>query len=156
MTRWPLAVLLDLAARDEAAARRALSFALASEARRREERVIAAAVLRDHRDREADASGRGRWTGTRAASLQGSALHLARLRTEATLLGEELRGRDAAVAETHGEVEARRGALAAARIAVRALERHRETWRAARRRAHARAEDSAMDELVNARPRAGP
>jgi chromosome segregation ATPase len=153
VSRWPLGVVLERAVGDEAAAREAVSVALAAQALRREERDAAAGALCAHGAVEAEATGRARRAGTNAASLRTAALHLARLRAEADRLSATLRARDAALAEARRRVELRRDALAAAGAAVRALEAHREGWRAARARARGRAEDAALDDLVTARRR---
>jgi len=159
VSRWPLRVVLDLAAREEAAARRAFAAALSAEARRVDEREAAAAELRAHAVLEGEASRAGPLGAVgavgSAGSLRAAAFHLARLRQEGARLAHVLCARDATLAETRKELEGRRDALAAARGAVRALERHREIWREAQARRNARAEESAADEIVSARRRAG-
>ncbi len=154
MTRWPLSALLDLAATHEAAARRALASAVAMEDGRRRGRDAAEAVLGAHRAAEACAGGRRPDAAPSAASLHAAAFHVARLRTEGIRLAQALDGCQAALADSLSEVEARRDALAAARVAVRALETLRDGWRAARRRERDRAEEAATEELVSGRPRA--
>ena len=63
--------------------------------------------------------------------------------------------REAALAGRRAQRWRARDALVAARAAVRALEAHRDAWRAARARSRERAEDAAAEELVSARRGAG-
>ncbi len=153
MSRWPLRIVLEQAASASAAAKEALSTALAAQVLRREERDVAAVALGVHLAVQAEATARARRAGTSAASLRTAALHLARLRAEADRLAAALRVRDAALAEAGRRVELRRQGLATAGAAVHALEAHREGWRAARARARDRAEDAAADDLVSGRRR---
>jgi len=151
---WPFAVLLELAAREEAAVRAALADALAAQGWRRRERDAAADALRSHRTSENEVVRRPGAPAPSAASLRGTALHLSRLRTERERLAEALGARDVALAAAARTVASTRDALAAARTAVAVLERHRDAWRAERARARAAAEDAAAEDLVSAARRA--
>ncbi len=157
MTGYPLAALLALRERTEVSARLDLAQALAEEERERAERDAAAARAERHRARharEAAALVAGPALGS-AGGLAARVAFAERLRREAAVLGEASGRAEVGLARAEGETEARRAALADARRALRALERHREGWRAAGKRRHERREDSAADDLVSAR-RAGP
>lgn len=146
--RWRLAVLLELAERDERAARIALGEALATLARARHEEASARAALRAHRE---GPQAPPPASGTTAAALAALALHAERRAAAERALTAALRLGEARVAEAVAGTEARRERLGAARAAVRALEAGRRAWRLARDRDRARAEEDAADEVVSAR-----
>jgi len=151
---WPLAVVLELAERDEAGARDALGAALADEDLLRQEHAAAAGALATERAGLAGAAARAPAPGATAASLVARARHFARLRDETGRLAAALGHRVTALTNASAEVARRRDAVVAARAAVRSLEAHRETWRLARARARERVEEAAVEELVSARARA--
>jgi flagellar export protein FliJ len=155
VTGYPLAALLVVRAREETAARLALARAGAEEDRRRAERDALAERAAAHRARaEAGAAVPGR-PGIAAAELRQRSAFLARLRSEAAALEALRREADGAVARARAETERCRAAHTAARVAVRALERHRERWEAEAARLRERREEAAQDDLVTAR-RAAP
>ncbi len=151
MSAYPLATVLGLRAREADAARAELARALDALERRRADlarhgaAVAACASRADDGARgiAAEDAGpgevavRARWAG--------------RLRAElAARLGlRDAADRAAALAER--EAAARREALAAARGALRALEIHRDGWRAAAAHLRDRREQDAADDLVSAR-----
>jgi hypothetical protein len=148
--RWPLAALLALAGRRELAARIGLGEALAEVARRRGEEDAAREALAAHRAAAA-AARRAPGADAVVAALGAGARHAARCALEERGLAAALRQREATHDDARAAAEARRGALAEARAAVRALEAGRAAWRAARARDAARAEEDAVDEVVSAR-----
>ncbi|HET7825593.1 MAG TPA: hypothetical protein VFK90_09675, partial [Anaeromyxobacter sp.] len=103
----------------------------------------------------AHAAGTGTPGAVGAGELRGRAAFAARLRREAGVLRAALGEAEAMLRRAAAETDGRRGALAAARAAVRAVERHRERWRADEDRARGRREEAAADDLVTAR-RAAP
>jgi hypothetical protein len=151
---WPLATLLDLAARRERAARADLAAALAREVELRGQREAAQVLAASASAAERAATERLRRAGPTAAAVRDAAHHLARLRDEAARLAERLRAAAVALAAATREAEARRRTLSGARGEVEALERHRGRWRASGARRRGRAEEAAADDLVSARPRA--
>jgi hypothetical protein len=153
VSRWPLSIVRDLAARDEVAARQALAAALADQGWRRSERDAAADALRAHRS-AADESARRAAVPGSSASLRGAALHLARLGAERPRLALALRAAEDALARAEREVEARREGLVAARRRIAIFERLRDAWRSARARALDAAADDSADDAVSARCRA--
>jgi flagellar biosynthesis chaperone FliJ len=155
VTAHPLAALLLVRAREEAAARVALARAGAEEDRRRAERDAAAGRAEAHRARaEARVAVPGA-PGVAAAELSQRYAFLERLRREAAALEAAWREADAAVARAGAETERCRAAHAAARLALRALERHRDRWEREVARLRERREEAASDDLVSAR-RAAP
>jgi hypothetical protein len=152
-SRWPLAIVLELAERQEGAAAVALAEALGDEGACRLDREEAAEALRAHRAVLEEAVGRGR--ACAAGLLAAQALHLARLRAVGDRLAGMLGRREAALAAATAEVARRVDERATARAAVRALEESREAWRAARRRERARAEEDERSDEVSARRAAG-
>ena len=152
--RWPLAAVLELAERRDAAAREVLGSALAGEAHVRGERDVAAAALAGQRAGLVDAASRAPPAGPTASALLAGARHVARLREEVGRLAAALGRCEAALACASAEAARRRDAVVAARAEVRALEAHRDAWRADRSRARERAEEAEVEDLDSARARA--
>lgn len=149
--RYPLAAVLALRAREEAVARGDLARAFAAEAAAERARLGPASRA---------AAGAASLAGAEAALAAGSgdagalrarARFAGRLREEAGALAAEVARAEVALAAARGEVEARRAALAVARGALRALERHRDAWRLERSRRRERAEEAAVEDAVSGR-----
>jgi dTMP kinase len=152
---YPLAALLVMRAREEIEARLALARSTAAEDRCRTERDAAAARASAHRARLEARLGTPGWPWRVAGDLRERAAFAERLRREAAALDAARRDAEGALRRAEGEAERCRAALATARTAVRALERHRDRWGERVGRIRARREEAASDDLVSAR-RAAP
>lgn len=143
---YPLAAVLALRERDEAAARAALAEALGAEerARRRRDRLRAAVEEAAAPRAPCDARDREPTAGALAATAGWSA----RVRRDA-------RAAEEALVAAAGGVAAARTSLAGASAARQAIARHREAWEEGRLSARERAEDAALDDLAAARARGG-
>lgn len=152
MSGFPLAGLLALREREEATARLALARALAEEDVLGAAREAAVRRVEAHRawlEREAGAP--LVCAGLVAAGLRERAAFAARLRRDVAALEGLVRDAEEATRAAEAETGNRRAALAAARGAVRSLERHRDRWRGERERARERREEAAAEDLVSAR-----
>jgi hypothetical protein len=147
---YPLASVLALRAREAERARAELAGALDAVARRRSALERHDAAVAAHAER-ADAALRSAAGGEGPGALAARARWAARLRAELGALAS-LRGPlEHATAAAEREADARRAGLAAARGALRALEVHRDGWRAAEARRRDGREQDASDDLVSAR-----
>lgn len=154
MTAYPLASLLALRGREEAAARLDVARALAAEDVARAARAAAHASVEERRARLARAA-RGPGSGEGAGAFAARASFTRRLRGELAALEIEARRAGEAVARARVETDGRREDLANAHRAVRTLERHLRSWRAETFRERDRREEAAADDVVSAR-RAAP
>lgn len=150
---YPLAVVVAVREREAALALAELSAALAAEERARSRRERLAALASAHAARLASGQTALGTSGDtlEAEAVQVRARHLARLRVEAAALAEAIAAVDAEIAAAAAEVGARADRLAVARGALRALERHRESWRAARASARDRCAETEADAVLSAR-----
>jgi hypothetical protein len=150
---YPLAVVVVVREREAALACAELATAAAAEERARSGRERVAALVSAHAARLASRETALESTqGDRqAAVVQAEARHLGRLRDEAAGLAAAAMAAEAEVGAAAAEVAARADRLAVARGAVRALERHRERWRAALASARERGAEAETDALVSAR-----
>ncbi|HET8540358.1 MAG TPA: hypothetical protein VFL83_10850 [Anaeromyxobacter sp.] len=160
MSPYPLATVLALRSREVDAARASLARALGALERRRADllrhdaAVAAHAEHAEHAARaatDAVAAGQGPSPGALAARARWAG----RLRAELAALVAARAAAARAAAAAERQAGALRDGLAAARAAQRALELHREAWRAAEARRRDRREQDAADDLVSAR-RAAP
>jgi hypothetical protein len=150
LSAYPLGVVLSLREREADAARARLARALAVEATR-------AAALDEANARRAERSARlehalcALLTGEGGAgALEARSRWAGRLRGEVAALTREVAAAAATLAVARADVEAARGALSDARGALRAVERHRDGWRAAASRRREGAEEAEVDERVSA------
>lgn len=84
-------------------------------------------------------------------ALRARARFAERLREEAAALAASLARADGVLGTARTDVAARQAALAEARGALRALERHLHAWRLERGRRLERAEEEAIEDAVSAR-----
>jgi hypothetical protein len=147
---YPLAVVVAVREREAALAGAELSAALAAEERALSRRERLAALASAHAARLASGQTALGASGStlEAGAVQVRARHLGRLRVEAAALAEAVAAMDAEIAAAAAEAGARADRLAVARGALRALERHREGWRAARAAARDRCAETEADALV--------
>ena len=143
---YPLAAVLSLRERDEAAAEAVLAEALAAEERARRSRDRLRAALEEAAAPRAPRDARDRQPS--AGALAATAGWTARLRRDE-------RAAEEALVAAAGAVAAARTSLAGASAARQAIARHREAWDEARLGARERAEDAALDDLAAARARDG-
>lgn len=151
MKPWALGTVLAVREREQGAARAALARALALERRAEEERSAIAARVAAHAVRVAEAGSHVVDVMACAEALRARGSFAGRLREEEAALVAALAGAERALAEASGAAAACRAALAEVRGAVRALERHREGWRAERARGIERREEEAAEDFVSAR-----
>jgi flagellar export protein FliJ len=144
---YPLAAVLALRERDEAAAQAVLAEALAAEERARRSRDRLRAALEG-------AAAAPRATRD-ARDLQPSAGALAATAGWTARVRRDERAAEEALAAAVGAVAAARTSLAGASAARQAIARHREAWEKGRLSARERAEDAALDDLASARARDG-
>jgi hypothetical protein len=151
---WPLHAVLALREGEEGEARRGLAAAISAEwaAERNREAAAARAAANGRRLGEA---GRPFDGVASAAALRARGRFAERLRAEAAVLAAALAEAERALARARAVAAGRRAALAEASAARRALERHRDGWRAERARGVERAEEESAEDAVSAR-RAGP
>jgi hypothetical protein len=148
--RYPLAVLLGIRLREEAAARQALSAALAAARQAAGAREAAWAALREEGAPSAPVAP-GAGAGESAAELQRGAAFQARRRSRVGLLRERVQASDEALAVADGLVRARREDLEQARSATRAIDEHRARWVEQALRRRSEREQAGADDLVSAR-----
>lgn len=150
---YALAAVVSLRAREAELAGAALAEALSAEALARSDRERLVVRAASH---AADLAAEGWALAASAgpcagATLRSRAHRLALLRRDADDLARAIAVADEAVSAAAREVDARAARLAQARAALRALERHRDRWRAARACARERAAEEEGEAIVSAR-----
>jgi hypothetical protein len=156
-SRYPLEAARTLRAEEELAAKHALAARLDEQRRAEEAATLAEKQLDEHRretaritERERAADGAGRAVGE---TLRATAW-LKRRNTEAEDLSKALHAASQTRAEARAASDRARAALADARAAREAVEKHHEAWLASERRAEeARAEAEIEDVMAGRRSR---
>jgi hypothetical protein len=151
VTAYRLQALLDLRAEVARAARGRLAEALAELDRAGAARDEAAAALDGAAARRIERGRASLPDLAPAADLARRSRHEEALRLVEARLACVLRAREGERDLCEGRASAVRAALADARGALRALERHRASWEADLRRARERREDAALDEHAASR-----
>lgn len=151
MSGYPLAVLLRAREREERAARLAAGRARAEEEGCRAERDAASAAADAGRARARAARLAAGAGPVDAAALGARARFAERLRREAGALEGACAAAACAASAAAAEAVRCVARLAEARSAVRALELHRERWRARAELASQRREEATADDAVSAR-----
>jgi SWI/SNF-related matrix-associated actin-dependent regulator 1 of chromatin subfamily A len=148
---WPLATVLALRRREEDVARTELARALAVESGAQRERAEVACRAAAHATRLGAAARPVAEVVAHGEALRARGRFAERLREEASAIAAALADADRVLADARRAAAGRRAALREARGALRALERHRDGWRAEQARRLDRADEEAVEDAVSAR-----